>query len=508
MCGMAAPPNADAFALLGPYAPWMTPELGYHQLGDIGGPMAMGEGYRWNVPVLSYGFDQSFINYFGPAGIAAVEQAIQIINNLPPASSIALSNYSSATTRINYVAQQESLYDLTSITLPALLSELGLAPPTESSWTLRHWDANSCQWVYFTYYNYKVYPESSAPEISGIFDPYYVLQRNYDPYSLQLSTFVNGILYDFLIYSTSDCSSAFVRLDGAPPLNPASPAICDNEVGFSTPGYCYLGLTRDDVGGIAYLLNRTNICVESLDEYCFAPPRSTNALVRTAPRPGVEKISFIPHPTDAAGNFLVLSNRFADIYVNNGLLTTQTVQRVTSRPDFIFSARDFGAIYYPQYTVVGGPLPCQPQDTSQWINNSALNGTADGLGPGNIRGPVEIAFHTPGKYVAAAGGTINSNAGNLWNWGSFSAPSTNIVIYPGNQTNLTSLTLSLQIQTSNGPPVLAWTVLGHQDAVYNIDTSIDLTNWLSAGSITNTNGIFQFTYPLDQPQRYFRAVLR
>ena len=32
--------------------------------GDIGGPMDVTNEYRWNVPVLTYGFDQSFVDYF------------------------------------------------------------------------------------------------------------------------------------------------------------------------------------------------------------------------------------------------------------------------------------------------------------------------------------------------------------------------------------------------------------------------------------------------------------
>lgn len=186
--------------------------------------------------------------------------------------------------------------------------------------------------------------------------------------------------------------------------------------------------------------------------------------------------------------------------------TTQTVMRVTSRPDFIFTARDFGAIYRPEYQEIAAPLPCLPSDASQWINNSALNGSSDGMGPGNIHGHIEIAFHTPAKYVAAAGGTANT-AAYYWNWGTFNG-STNMSTYPGNQTNLTSLTMASFIQSKSVPAVFEWDVLGHQNAVYQIDTSIDLTNWSAAATITNTNGIFIFTYPLDQPQRFFRATLQ
>src|SRR5207248_1976102 len=41
--------RVEGFALLGPYMDWMAQTNGYRQPGDIGGPMNIGEGYRWNV---------------------------------------------------------------------------------------------------------------------------------------------------------------------------------------------------------------------------------------------------------------------------------------------------------------------------------------------------------------------------------------------------------------------------------------------------------------------------
>src|SRR5580700_3475220 len=90
---MAGLKSAWGFALLGPFAPWMVEPLTYRLPNAIGGPMKMGEGYRWNVPVITYGFDQSFLDYFGTNGVAAVESAIQILNDLPPASQVVLTNY-------------------------------------------------------------------------------------------------------------------------------------------------------------------------------------------------------------------------------------------------------------------------------------------------------------------------------------------------------------------------------------------------------------------------------
>ena len=96
--------GVKGFSLLGPYADWMQPTNGYRLPYDIGGPMAAGEEYRWNVPVVTYAFDQSFLDYFGSNGVAAVEQAIQVLNDLLLASGIVLTNYPLESKRVNFHA--------------------------------------------------------------------------------------------------------------------------------------------------------------------------------------------------------------------------------------------------------------------------------------------------------------------------------------------------------------------------------------------------------------------
>ena len=61
-CLAITAPCARAFSPLGPYASWMDEAKSFRQTAlDIGGPMNFGEGYRWNVPVVTYGFDSSFL---------------------------------------------------------------------------------------------------------------------------------------------------------------------------------------------------------------------------------------------------------------------------------------------------------------------------------------------------------------------------------------------------------------------------------------------------------------
>ena len=48
----------------------------------------LGEEYRWNSPVITYTYDESFLNYFGSNGVVAIEKAMGILNAIPPASTI------------------------------------------------------------------------------------------------------------------------------------------------------------------------------------------------------------------------------------------------------------------------------------------------------------------------------------------------------------------------------------------------------------------------------------
>jgi hypothetical protein len=223
----------DAFALLGPYEAWMTPSNCFRLPvtpiddlpGDIGGPMCISNGYRWNVPVVTYGFDQSFMDFFGTNGVAAVEGAIQILNDLPSASSTELTNYPNDSQLINYAAQAQSLYDLQSVTLSLLLEQLGLASPTRFAYVLQSWS-------------------------NGMAGPtaLQVIMRNYAPETFGPTARVNGFLYEYDIWSGRP-----INADEAEAITyPAYPtpsmftAVADNGLDL---GFFYTDLTADDVGG-------------------------------------------------------------------------------------------------------------------------------------------------------------------------------------------------------------------------------------------------------------------
>src|SRR5262245_27337932 len=88
MLGFSAPKLA-AFSLGGPLPDnpggggeaWQVDALGYDPFNtDINAPKNLGEEYRWNQPLITYGFDKSFLDYFGTNGVAAVDSAFRIIN--------------------------------------------------------------------------------------------------------------------------------------------------------------------------------------------------------------------------------------------------------------------------------------------------------------------------------------------------------------------------------------------------------------------------------------------
>lgn len=278
-------------------------------------------------------------------------------------------------------------------------------------------------------------------------------------------------------------------------------------------GRYFAGLTFDDAGGLRYLLCQTNINLETLNDSVFAREGNTDELVRTACRPGVEKVVLVRHLTSATGGFVVMTNEFDDLYVANEILHTQQVCRVVSQPDILFRVRDFGCAVATNY--IGQeldylvlPVLLKRTDTARWINNANLNGNPDGDGPGVIRPPIEITFHTPGRYLAATGGSVQCTNYWFWNWASFSGPaSTNVTVFPGNQTNLTSLTLATRTFVTNASPTFEWTLLGRPGKRYRIEAATNLADWSALATVTNLGGVFQFTHPLAQPRQFFRAVL-
>src|SRR5437867_3696771 len=184
-------PAGRATSFLGPFtAPndWQQPGfsglprgLGYSLAGDIGAPMTFLETYRWNIPIVTYAFDESFKKYFGYAGMAAVSNAFQILNDLPPFSTLSrdLTEFpwdSKQALRYSPSFGTLGLEDIKSLTLAALLEHMGLAKPERFVWGLR-----------------------GRRTFTG-FTNYSVIMLNYDPVTLNPTRYVNGVLYHYQIF--------------------------------------------------------------------------------------------------------------------------------------------------------------------------------------------------------------------------------------------------------------------------------------------------------------------
>jgi hypothetical protein len=246
---VAMAPAVKAFSLLGPLKPWQDTRKGYNLPGDIGGPMGRDEEFRWNTPVLTYAFDKSFLEYFGVRGVEAIEAAFAILNALPPASEMSPNLTEFAQTdmlRRNHQAFALGLLDLKSVALERLVEQLGLADPVRWTWTLRGLEPRTVGGVTTTNYT--------------------VIQLNFDPVTLAPTHAVNGTLYGYTIFDRMTTVGQVaepieIPLDLVPNSsgNPAPVA------GFGAGiGDFWIGLTRDDVGGLRHIYRTNNINNEEI----------------------------------------------------------------------------------------------------------------------------------------------------------------------------------------------------------------------------------------------------
>lgn len=458
----------QAFSLIGQFPAWQTASyggvnIGYNFAGDIGGPQTPIEGYRWNLPVLHYAFDQTFVYYFGSNGIAAVEAAIKILNDLPPVQRItndASSLYINGqripydTKRRNYEAAALGLLDLKSTALCLLVEEMGLAEPERYVWTLA--GRNTV----------------GTPPITN----YTVFQRNYDPITIQPSRYVNGILYSYYIEEFQNPNVAEAIEYWIDPMATFPVSSVAGGINYLDVGDFFTGLTHDDVGGLRWLYNTNRLAVENLSSNNITAGSpfgggspwmpyfqvtngfnqgtnfvlGTNTLVSQALRPGLTKLNFqrVNYDSIVGQTFAPVTNMYTDVMISNSTVVLQPVQRVITRPDIIFTAERLG--------LVGGLVPGlgRRTDTTGWQNNDAINGQdveTDG-GPGVIEPTVIISFSdqlpywgnstggyflttVTGSYLGITGGGPyglgdESTATRSMIWGSFDATTNAPIIYP------------------------------------------------------------------------------
>ena len=292
------------FALLGPLPDypglpatfgdkWQVVALGYNLiylnlgvpgggvwLGDIGGPKNYQEEYRRNVPVLYYAYDDNFSGvtgegFFGKAGEDAVDQAFAIMNSLTNVDNIDLSQFPFQSQSFNYTAQGLYLTDLKSVTLHLLVEQMGLTEPERYTWTLH--DRS---------------PIAGNNSPCPLNQDYLVVQRNFDPIpsslnQVQYSPYVNNVLYTYFIedncgaagfpwtaitvphaqdpmaqFYTAVAANNYEGRLYAPGVDPATTNALVYRGGLQIGGF-YTGLTRDDVGGLIYLMRTNNVNFEA-----------------------------------------------------------------------------------------------------------------------------------------------------------------------------------------------------------------------------------------------------
>jgi hypothetical protein len=505
--------RTDAFSLLGPFTPWMTTTNGFgapettfaDPFGDIGGPMDIGDDYRWNVPVITYGFDKSFLDYFGTNGADAVEDAIQTLNQLPPASNITLTNYPTDNQRINYLAQFKNLYDLKSMTLALLLEHMGLAQPTRFIYVLRQFDPTV------------MYPNS--PFLSSLFwGPGSVISnqiilRNFDPQTLKPSAYVNDQLYSgYLDIQLWPDQTVDYAIPLSIPVNPLMNnfAVID-WLWIPSAGYFFNGLTRDDVGGLRYLLSPENINYETLLRSVHPlgrewDDRRAHKFVDGAWRPGIDKITFIPQPVNSRnGRFLPATYRFNDVFIRNGAVMRQPVERQVTRSDILFCAADTGQNkpYTPFFVRTG---------TTNWSNNAALNGNVNVEGPGVIQPPIKITFHKLGPAIYT-GNAYSSGTTYNEGWGSFD-DSTNLpVVYPSAiNSDDNQFTIRLRFfDTDYSPLVQLTNITWHLPVPVGGQASLQIStngsDWTSLATVMNVGSVTEwYHYDSENPPKYFRVT--
>jgi hypothetical protein len=423
-----------------------------------------------------------------------VEAAIKIINDLPPASQTVLTNYPSNSRQINFSTESQNLVDLKSETLSLLLEQLGLAQPTRYIAVLKQW---TNRFLEFRFPSDATYGDWAYPD--------YLVRRNFDPQTLSPSVFVNQTEYNTIMELPG--YENIIQSIPVDPTDPTFDAVADDlpDLGSVTffAGGNYSDLTQDDVGGISYLFSTNNIAYENLLADVSGCGTNAASFVNGALRPGIEKITFVLHPLDSnTGAFLATANSYIDAYITNGVLTHQQVKRVTTKPDFLFSVRNLNDPSIYLYNRTG---------TTNWINNAALNGSAEG-GPGVICPQVKITFNNQGHYFF--NDNDESATDNPTFWASFDGSTNAPTVYPVSslRTNQFLIRMWLVIGQLPSPfpknPVdFEWIANSAIGSTALFQTSTNLTSWTTIFTATNDGTTWNFynQNPVSV-KRFYRVV--
>lgn len=461
-----------AFSLLGPRPPWQTTRIDYQPPApgtrSIGGSMNINEEFRWNVPILFYGYSPEFLSYFGQKGVEAIEEAVAIMKDLPSMETVNLDDYQLESSRINLRAQALGLTDIKSAALSLILQIRGLTDPTRYVFTLRN------RWV----------DPANIPH-------YHVIKRNFDPVTLRPSSYVNGTLWTYNGFIETPAWTAV----GSFPVDPLErllprtlPVVSYDGTGgsFIVPdGFYWTQLTRDDIGGLKHIYRSSNFNPENsipgvtegsgaavVDPNAGQQPVgifpggtdftdfpgiisdpgesptdfpiiSTNILPVGPPAPdavgvaapaavrgGIDYIEMERSDYDALLGvyFEPRTYRYNETILTNNRIAFRSLTRTVTQPDIIFDARDLQGGDATQ-----GWFIWQSTSADGWLNSDALDGiTGDDYGPGVITPPFRISFNTAGDayYNSPIFGVSEEDAIRFLKWGWFDGSTNDPVVFP------------------------------------------------------------------------------
>lgn len=396
---------------------------------ELGGTKDIGEGSRLNVPIITYGYDSTFLSYFGAKGEAAIDSAFAVLNALPASSSVSakLTGFvTQGNQQVNYTAEALRLLDLKSTIMWLMMEHMGLIGETHTFDLLEG-----------------VLIPTGFPGAGPCNFNYVVAVRNFDPTDYSPSQYVNGTLLTYQIGQlcptpgVGDAMEQTVQA-GAPPFSTVSTREAQ-EVG----GY-YLRITRDDMGGLKYLYNKNRFVNEGLDTNAvvsatvtgFNPINLTVSNTTTTGFAGllggVEKITFVKTPFDSVlgTSFTPIIYRYSMPWRTNGVSRTLTVTRTVTQPDIIFTA---GNLTFP-----GGGLPYQ--ETLTRVSGFLSYGFAVSEGGGDplatprvITPEMIVTLNNSGQVYYNQGSGFLDEANNIglgYNWGSFNGSTNAPVVFP------------------------------------------------------------------------------
>ena len=453
--GVAAVQQAGAFSMYGPLETWQTADLGYGPNvfqdqdwngPDLGGPKNLGDEYRLTTAVVTYGFDASFVDYFGAKGIVAVDQAMAMLNAIPAASNMSpdLSEFlTEGVQRINYRAAAAGLIDLKSIVLSHMLDHMGLIGETHV-WDLRGRTAlgGTCTFQYG------------------------VIQRNFDPITFEPTEYVNGRLYHYQIMDLCEQGGATADAVEEPwatgVTSPRFSAVATWR-GLKTGGF-YIALSRDDMGGLRHLYRRDNFNYESLPTDAsflpvtnrvaspwspyfgtiytnvtvtvtrggspFAPFSHTNYVTNFTAvtnlnalglHGGLEKVTYAKMRFDSTmgTGFLPMVINYSVPTLNSNVLTYRKVVRTNTVPDILFSADDI--VTAPNYSYV-----------LDWTMNFINTSPSAKAGPGVIDPTMTITLSKLGRYYLNENPYFMTDERKTMGvqWGSFDGSTNEPIMFP------------------------------------------------------------------------------